>query len=68
MSDIFDFGQFIAAGNAANSGSPIQQVSLTNTQSVTYLAESFNPNSHIAYVGDSAPHNIHYEQFSDSKK
>ena len=68
MSDIFDFGQFIAAGNAANNGSPIQQTPITNTQNITYLAESYNPNSHITYTGDSAPNNIHYVQFSNTKK
>lgn len=68
MSDIFDFEQFIAAGNAANSGTQIQQTPSTNTQNITYLAESYNPNSRITYTGDSAPNTIHYEQFSNTKK
>ena len=68
MSDTFDFGQFISAGNAANSGTPIQQTPVANTQNVTYLAEGYNPNSRITYTGDSAPNNIHYEQFSNTKK
>ena len=68
MSDIFDFGQFIASGNAANNGTPIQQKPIANTQNVTYLAESYNPNSRITYNADNAPNNIHYEQLSNTKK
>ena len=68
MSDIFDFAQFIAAGNAANNGTPIQQTPVVNTPNVTYLAESYNTNSRITYTADSAPNDVHYEHFSDTKK
>lgn len=68
MSDVFDFGQFLAAGTAANNENPVSQSSIDASQNITYLTEGFNPNSRINYVGDSAINDFSHENFSDKTK
>lgn len=68
MSDIFDFGQFLAAGTAANNENPVPHSSVDTAQNITYLTEGFNPNSRINYVGDSANNVFSHENFSDKIK